>query len=193
MWFIRYGMGARETKTVRVSVPITLDLLQQVDALIGLAPAREVTSRSELLKEALERGVALLEVDSRARQREVEARRLAVESGVLSEEEARRVVQREGRLAFGTRETPDDRRDEGRGLVAGRRETDRRHARRVFVQRVIDLVEGGMAYGEVADLLNEEKLTTSRGQPWSGSSIGQVFRTDREKRARTAWRPRSLT
>lgn len=179
-------------RQVRVSVPVTIEALSRVDALVDAAPGSRKPDKAALLAEAIERGLAQMEADARIHEREVAARRAALERVEIPDEESGHVFQREDHLAFGSRRDIENRREGERGLDAGRREGDRRRARAAFVERVIALANEGLTYPEIADLLNEEKTTTSRGQPWSGNAIGQLVRTEREKRARLAWRPSFL-
>ncbi len=175
-----------------MSVPVTLDALSRVDALVEAAPVSMKPDKGALLAEALERGLTQMEEDARIHERETAARRAVFEQVEVPDEEASHVFQREGHLSFGSRRDTENRREGERGLDAGRREGDRRRARSAFVDRVMALEKEGHTYGEIAELLNAEKVTTSRGQAWSGNAIGQVVRTEREKRARQAWRPSFL-
>ncbi len=178
-------------KTVRVSVPVSLELLGRLEQLVSNTPGPKPPSKSDLLAEAIERGIALMEVDSRARHTEAAARRVAVEAGHLAPDEAHNVVRREGRIAFGSR-TGVDRRTGPRPEQGGRRDADNRQARQVFLQKVMQLANEGKSYKEIAEALNAEGITTSRGQPWSTSAVAQVVRTEREKRERQAWTPKAL-
>lgn len=172
---------------VRVSVPISMELLARVEALQGLLthPKR---NKSQLLAEALERGVAALESEAEVERAKVAARQAEVAATPVTSEETGKVVVRHGKLAFGTRKDAERRGGE-RGLNAGRRAEDRRRARRAFVERVFEMIAGGCTHQEVADRLNDEGFTTARGNPWSGRAIGQLVRVEREKRAREAWVP----
>ena len=158
-----------------MSVPVTLDVLARVDALVKAAPPGERPDKATLLSHAIELGLS-----------EMEHAPPDVGRG-----ESSMVYQREGHLSFGTRSTEEDRRVEPRGPV-GRRDDDRRQARKAFVERVLRLVDQGHEYGDIAQQLNDEGVTTSRGQPWSGVAIKQVVRTEKAKRARQAWSPKSL-
>ncbi len=183
-------MGDRRRKrTIRVSVPITLEVLARVET---LTERRETPDKAALLADAIERGLAEIEEDARNTDRETAARRAIVESAGVPPEESGTAFQRGGHLAFGSRKEVEDRRGGARGLDAGRRESDRQTARAAFVERVMGLVAEGKAYADIAELLNAEGITTSRGQPWSGNAIGQVVRTERDKRRRQAWRPSFL-
>jgi hypothetical protein len=173
MWLIA-EMGEERKRTVRVSVPVSLAVLARVETLANSSDG-EPLDKGELLARAIELGLTELENEPE-----------------VPRGERAMVYQREGHLSFGSRRESDDRRHGLREAQVGRRETDRTRSRKAFVEQVLDLVDDGLEYAQIAERLNEHGVTTSRGQAWSGTAIGQVVRTEQAKRRRSAWRPKSL-
>ncbi len=101
------------------------------------------------------------------------------------------IVCRTGEYGPGSRNAPD-RRSEERGLDAGRRVDDQRRIRRRFINRVIDLADGGHDPNGIAATLNEEGCRTARGHRWSTQAIDQLIRTENARLGRKAWVPRAL-
>ena len=110
----------------------------------------------------------------------------AVNRPLVPEDEAERVVLRGDHLAYGTRAGPD-RRDDERGLDAGRRSEDHHRVRRAFIDRVMDWHDEGRPAADIAEALNEEGVRTARGNAWSEAAIEQLIHLEMQKRARGEW------
>jgi hypothetical protein len=159
-----------------------------LDRLRRLASVRDrsLESVQSLAVEAIERGVHTFE--SQAPPRLGPPTPPSPVLGLSASGESRRIVRREGKLTFGTREAVD-RREVARG---GRRTEDRREARQVVVDRVLAEVEQGHTPKAIAAGLTADGITTAGGNPWNGAAIQQLIRLEMDRRAHSAWTPTAL-
>jgi hypothetical protein len=58
-------------------------------------------------------------------------------------------------------------------VVADRKE-------RALIKRMISMSEKGLAHYEIANILNEEQITTRRGGTWVSSTVGRFIRRGKE-------------
>ena len=173
---------------MNASIELTHKMLDRVRRLAS-ARAQSITEPRPLVLDALARGLASWEAQSRSD----EADTIAPASGPVVEvrvaqPEARRIVRRDGTLAFGSR-TEVDRRGTDRG---GRRAVDRRDARQVVVDRVLSEIEAGLDAKCIAEGLTMDGFTTAGGRPWTKAAIQQLLRLEMDRRAHTAWTPVAL-
>ena len=99
---------------------------------------------------------------------------------------------RDSGLVHGTR-TGQVRRDEDRGLKAGRRYSDHSRVRREFIDRVLDMKIKGVSALSISKILNDEGLRTAGNLPWTEKSIVQLIETEKSRAKRDAWRPKHKT
>ena len=172
---------------MNASIELTHKMLDRVRRLAS-ARGQSITEPRPLVLDALARGLARWEAQSR-----LDEDTLAPASGPVVEvrvaqPEARRIVRRDGTLAFGSR-TEMDRRGTDRG---GRRAADRRDARQVVVDRVLSEIEAGLDAKCIAEGLTMDGFTTAGGRPWTKAAIQQLLRLEMDRRAHTAWTPVAL-